>query len=161
MTILLTILNKEPARQQSAGFFHVSDQNMSAVPHSTSLISRTAQGFNFAPQIKLQDIVTKLEDQKQPDKGKTGSEWNAQPGKEFFLLSQKNSVSTIHWWHCDMGFDPRGTEGLVFSEVRYYSDGPLVGPGWVVSPRGLRWRLGESRITARRPNVSTRVKGHL
>ena len=33
------------------------------------------------PQIKLQDIVTKLEDQKQPDKGKTGSEWNAQPGK--------------------------------------------------------------------------------
>jgi hypothetical protein len=66
-----------------------------------------------------------------------------------------------HWWHRDMGIDPRGTEGLVFSEVRYYSDGPLVGPGWVASPRGLRWRLGESRITARRPNVSTRVKGHL
>ncbi|KAI9768126.1 MAG: JmjC domain-containing histone demethylation protein 1 [Geoglossum umbratile] len=53
--------------------------------------------IQFCPhQIKLQDIVTKLEDQKQPDKGKTGSEWNAQPGKEFFLLSRKNSVSTIH-----------------------------------------------------------------
>jgi len=64
---------------------------------STSLISRTAQELDFCSyQIILQDISTKIEAQKQRDKGKTGSEWTAEPRKEFFLLSLENAISTIH-----------------------------------------------------------------
>lgn len=53
--------------------------------------------IQFCPyQIKLQDIITKLDSRKEYDKGKTGSEWETEPQREFFLLSQKHAISTIH-----------------------------------------------------------------
>ncbi|KAI9764069.1 MAG: hypothetical protein M1840_008873 [Geoglossum simile] len=53
--------------------------------------------IQFCPSsIILQDITTKLDALKEHDKGKTGSKWKAEPRKEFFLLSMKNAISTIH-----------------------------------------------------------------
>jgi hypothetical protein len=54
-------------------------------------------GIRFcSSQITLQDIISILEARKPSDIGKTGSEWKAEPQKEFFLLSGKNAISTIH-----------------------------------------------------------------
>ncbi|KAI9760830.1 MAG: hypothetical protein M1840_002192 [Geoglossum simile] len=54
-------------------------------------------GIQFCPlSITLQNIMTRLNALTQYDKGKTGSEWKAEPAKEFFLASKKNSISTIH-----------------------------------------------------------------
>jgi hypothetical protein len=53
--------------------------------------------IQFCPfQIILYDVMTKLEARKQHDKGKTASEWKAEPQRSFFLLSLKNAISTIH-----------------------------------------------------------------
>jgi hypothetical protein len=53
--------------------------------------------IQFCPSpIILHDITTKLDALKEHDKGKTGSKWKAEPRKEFFLLSMKNAISTIH-----------------------------------------------------------------
>ena len=53
--------------------------------------------IQFCPsQIVLQDVSTKLEARIQHDKGKVESKWTAEQWKEFFILSLKNSISTIH-----------------------------------------------------------------
>ena len=54
-------------------------------------------GIQFCPSsIILRDIVTRIDALKQYNKGKTGSEWKAEPRKEFFLASMKNAISSIH-----------------------------------------------------------------
>ncbi|KAH0545335.1 hypothetical protein FGG08_000634 [Glutinoglossum americanum] len=53
--------------------------------------------IEFCPyQVILRNITTRIDARKQRDKGKTGSEWTAEPRKEFFLLSLENAISTIH-----------------------------------------------------------------
>lgn len=53
--------------------------------------------IQFCPSpILLQDITTKLEARKHKDKGKTRSDFKAEPRNEFFLASLKNAISTIH-----------------------------------------------------------------
>jgi hypothetical protein len=53
--------------------------------------------IQFCPSsIILQDITTRLDALMQTDKGKTGSKWEAKQLTEFFLVSKKNAVSTVH-----------------------------------------------------------------
>ena len=48
------------------------------------------------PQLVLQDVSTKLEARLQHNKGKVESEWKTEPWKEFFIISLRHSISTIH-----------------------------------------------------------------
>ncbi|KAI9855657.1 MAG: hypothetical protein M1813_009703 [Trichoglossum hirsutum] len=71
------------------------DNTRSTALNFLDIENRTA--IQFCPfQITLQNISTKLEAQRQHDKGKTESEWKTEVRKEFFLLSSENSISTIH-----------------------------------------------------------------
>ncbi|KAH0551711.1 hypothetical protein GP486_007072, partial [Trichoglossum hirsutum] len=48
------------------------------------------------PSITLRDISNRIDAERQLDISKTGSEWQTEVRKEFFILSSKNAISTIH-----------------------------------------------------------------
>lgn len=53
--------------------------------------------IQFCPSpITLGVALSKLDARRYHDKGKTESTWRAEPPKEFFLASMRNSISTIH-----------------------------------------------------------------
>ncbi|KAH0537308.1 hypothetical protein FGG08_005898 [Glutinoglossum americanum] len=85
--------------------------------------------IQFCPSsIILQDITAKLDALKEHDKGKTGSKWKAEPRKEFFLLSMKNAISTIH---VDTGGAVTWVLILAGRKIWYFPRH--------VSPRTVRW----------------------
>jgi hypothetical protein len=54
-------------------------------------------GTLYCPeQITHHDIQTQIAYQKEEDLGKIGSTWRSKPPSEFFLLSSRNAVSSIH-----------------------------------------------------------------
>ncbi|KAI9856078.1 MAG: hypothetical protein M1813_009298 [Trichoglossum hirsutum] len=78
---LLSCFPSENARRTALNFLDIENRT----------------NIQFCPSpIILQDIKTRLDAQKEHNKGKTGSEWKAELRKEFFLASMKNAISSIH-----------------------------------------------------------------